>query len=152
MYKVCIIITCMAKMYTTVLQQERSGDRFRFSTQGTNNQRRDLSNAMRSQGLWYSGAFLFSFSPSIVSYFWEPYIVAVISALTLNSLGFTNAVIYARPRFYKFCRDYPHVGLLSSIWHTLVRTRPPARHCLRMETIDGSGVQETKQETCIQDN
>jgi hypothetical protein len=155
----CIIITCMAKMYTTVLQQERSGDRFRFSpTAASNIQRRTLSNAMRSQGLWYSGAFLFSFSPLIVSKFWESYIVAVLSALALNSLGFTNALIYVRPRFLKFCQDYPNVGIVSSIWHTLFRTLPPPRQedhdmivTRRKGTNDGSGVQ-THQETCIQDN
>jgi cytochrome bd-type quinol oxidase subunit 2 len=154
---VCIIITCMAKMYTTVLNRERGGDQFRFSPTASNIQRRTLSNAMRSQGLWYSGAFLFSFFPLIVSYFLESYIVAVFSALALNSLGFTNALIYVRPRFLKFRRDYPNVGIVSSIWQTLFRTLPARRqehHDMthRKETTnDGTGVQ-THQGTCIQDN
>ena len=75
----CVIIVCMVKMYTAVLQQERSGDRFCFSvasrssfitsrdagiTSNAISQRmrsrrhRDLSSTMSSQGLWYSGAFL----------------------------------------------------------------------------------------------
>lgn len=122
----CIIFSCMVQMYNAVLQQEISGDRFRFRVVA--NPRRALSSTMRSQGLWYSGAFLFTFSPLAVNYYWDDYIwdqyIMKLLVLSVNSLGFTNAVIYIRPRFVKFRRENPNVGLASSIRHTLVRSRP----------------------------
>ena len=55
--------------------------------------------------------------------------------VTIDMLGFTNAVIYIRPRFLKFRRDYPTIGIASSLWHTLVRTRPtPASPTRRFST------------------
>ena len=121
----CAIITCMVMLYTAALQRDRSGDQFRVSRPGSN-QRRSLSNTMGSQGIWYSGAYLFSFSPLSLFYFWDPYFIHVLVNLSIYSIGFTNAVIYIRPRFLKFRRDYPNAGIASSLWHTLARSPRPA--------------------------
>jgi hypothetical protein len=79
---------------------------------------------MRSQGLWYSGAFLFTFFPLLLHFIWHIDAIHVLVLLTFPLIGFTNAVIYIRPRFLKFRRDYPAVGIGSSMWHTIARTRP----------------------------
>ena len=142
----CIIIFSMALMYATILEQDRSNDQFRFSSQSSVSlsrvnrvvltQRsslrsssaarptRNLSNTMRSQGLWYSGAFLFSFLPEALSSFSDNYYFHIFVALTVNMIGFSNALIYVRPRFLKFRRDYPNVRIILSFWHVLCRTRP----------------------------
>ena len=144
----CAIIVCMVKMYTAVLRQERSGDRFRFSVVASRSSfiigrattpasstmsrrassirhRRDLlSRTMRSQGLWYSGAFLFTFFPTAFCFLWQKESLQPFVLITLHLIGFTNAVIYIRPRFIKFRRHYQNVGVASSIWYTLVRKRP----------------------------
>ena len=141
-----IIITSMVLMYATILQRERNNDQHRFwvrssarlSTQsgsitrtiGTSSNRssaaaptrRTLSNTMRSQGLWYSGAFLFSFLPEALSSFVENYSFHIFVAFTVNMLGFSNALVYVRPRFLKFRRDYPNVGIWASCWYVLCRT------------------------------
>jgi hypothetical protein len=138
----CFIIGCMIMMYSTTLQRERSGDRFRFSTIFTattttatenddmNRQsarpfrtHRNLSQTMKAQGLWYSGAYLISFLPVLLASFIKQYWLGVMM-VTIDMLGFTNAVIYIRPRFLKFRRNCPDIGIGSSLWHTLVRTRP----------------------------
>lgn len=133
----CVIIMSMVMMYRAILDRERSNDQYRFSTTSTtvnvvsnNNRpflRRNLSNTMRSQGLWYSGAFLVSFFPISVYYtfFFDPYWLLIIVSLTANMVGFFNAVIYVRPRFVKFRRDNSHIGFISSVWYTLLRTSPP---------------------------
>ena len=54
--------------------------------------------------------------------------------VTIDMLGFTNAVVYIRPRFLKFRRDYPTIGIASSLWHTLVRTRPTPSPTRRFST------------------
>jgi hypothetical protein len=121
----CVIIFFMIKMYTAVLQRERSGDQFRFRIASRPDSRgRTLSNTMRSQGLWYSGAFLFTFFPVMLFSLWKNYYSHMIYSLTFQLIGFTNAVIYVRPRFIKFRRDFPSVGVTLSIWFTLVRKRP----------------------------
>jgi hypothetical protein len=140
----CVIITCMVKMYTAVLQRERSGDRFRFrimsrssfigniattpisaiSPRSSSIPHRDLSSAMRSQGLWYSGAFLFTFSPTFLYYLWQSQSIRSLTLLPFRLLGFANAVIYVRPKFHKFRRDYRSIGVALSIWYTLTRRRP----------------------------
>jgi hypothetical protein len=121
----CTIIVCMVKMYRATLHRERSGDQFRFSPAANDNQSRDLSNTMRSQGLWYSGAFLFTFFPQFLLLMgitrWAELLFV---SLPFNLIGFNNSVIYVRPRFLKFRRLYPNIGVVSSVWHTLARTRP----------------------------
>ena len=123
-----IIVICMVMMYKAVLGRERSGDRFRFrptsTTTSNSNPRRTLSNAMKSQGMWYSVAFLFTFFPLLISPFWNAYPRKVLAAFTLNLIGFTNAVIYIRPRLLKFRRDHPNIGFCSSVWYTLIRSNP----------------------------
>jgi hypothetical protein len=111
----CVIIVCMVKMYKSTLHLE------------TNLYRRDLSNTMRSQGLWYSGAFIFTWSPQFLVVLGIKWVALLFVTLPLNLMGFTNAVIYVRPRFLKFRRLYPNIGLALSIWHTLARTRPVRR-------------------------
>lgn len=126
-----VIITCMVKMYTTVLHHERRSTQHRFILRSTN-QRRDLSNMMRSQGLWYSGAFLFTFCPQLFVLLnvghsqWTLFLFIV---LPVNLMGLTNAVIYTRPRFVRFRRKYPYVSTMSSVWNVLSRTspNPPSR-------------------------
>jgi hypothetical protein len=115
----CVIIYLMIKMYTAVLQREQNGDQFRVSRP-----RRTLSNTMRSQGLWYSGAFIFTFLPMMLFFIWKNFYTHIFYMLTFQLIGFTNAVIYVRPRYIKFCRDFPSLGVTSSIWYTLVRKRP----------------------------
>ena len=144
----CTISFCMIKIYSAVLQQDRRGDWFRFpssssaisnangiSRASTNvnigrhssaDPSRELSNAMRLQGLWYSGAFLFTFFPLMLYFIWNIDAFYLLVLFTFNLLGFTNAVIYIRPRFLKFRRDYPDVCISSSIWHSIARTRPAA--------------------------
>ena len=83
---VCTIIFCMHRIYTTVLQQERNTrERHRFSPQSISRTRRlflcrgernstlngYLSDMLRSQGLWYSRAFVFTFVPATLYTFWE---------------------------------------------------------------------------------
>ena len=194
----CVIVFCMVKMYTAVLQQERNGDRFRFSavllgcstsrfsatinrhstsTAGAASSRtstttslrsesrqestirssgssigrrhsftdrilvprRDLSNTMRSQGLWYSGAFLFTFFPIFLYFLWPVQPIYFFVLITFHLIGFTNAVIYVRPRFLKFRRDHRNIGATLSIWYTLTRKRPASGDvepfCLRV-TLD----------------
>ena len=120
----CVILFSMIKTYTAVLQRERSGDRFRFRIASRPDTRRNLSNTMRSQGLWYSGAFLFTFLLIMLFFVWTNYFTQIFSFLTLYLIGFTNAVIYVRPRFIKFRQDFPSLGVTSSIWYTLVRKQP----------------------------
>jgi hypothetical protein len=137
----CAIIFCMIRIYSAVLKQDRSGDRFRFrmsssarASANVNNgprrsaldRSRELSNTMKSQGLWYSGAFLFTFFPLMLRFIWHIDAIHVLVSFTFHLIGFTNAVIYIRPRFLKFRRDYPAVGIGSSISHTITRTRPAA--------------------------
>ena len=131
----CTIIVCMVKMYRATLHRERSGDQFRFSRPSANdNQSRNLSNTMRSQGSWYSGAFLFTFFPGLllvlginVEYISKRSAQLLLVSLPLNVMGFNNAVMYVRPRFLKFCREHPNLGVVSSLWYTLVRARPVRR-------------------------
>jgi hypothetical protein len=147
----CTISFCMIKIYLAVLQQDRSGDWFRFpassntissSTNGISsrattrannnvndrhsnaNPSRELSNMIRMQGLWYSVAFFLSFFPLMLYFIWKITAFYLLAFFTFNLIGFTNAVIYIRPRFLKFRRDHPTVGIGSSIWHTIARTRP----------------------------
>ena len=149
----CFIIGCMIMMYKATLQRERNGDRFRFSTifvlgenrdlarssPRTFRMRRTLSDTMKAQGMWYSGAYLISFSPILLSTFIHAYWVALLM-VTADMLGFTNAVIYIRPRFLKFRRDYPSIGIVSSIWQTLVRSTPTisSRESLRRSSQSNS--------------
>ena len=135
-----VIIFCMLKMYKAVLQRERSGDRFRFTTSsGANsstnsrassnrrsgaNPNRQLSRMMGRQGLWYSGAFLFTFVPLLVYSITNNHIVDWVMLYSFHLIGFTNFVIYIRPRFVNFRMTNPTVGIASSIWHTLARSRP----------------------------
>jgi hypothetical protein len=148
----CFIIGCMIMMYSATLQRERSANRFRFSTifsttggESNNNNaalgqpptgspsssivriRRNLSDVMRAQGLWYSGAFLISFSPIMLSAFIDTNWLGAVMTVTIDMLGFTNAVIYIRPRFLTFRRNYPNIGIASSLWYTLVRSNLPRR-------------------------
>ena len=68
-----IIAVCMVKIYRAALDQERSVDQYRFSTVLRQTQyRRDVSSTMRSQGLWYSGAFMFTFSHQFFSFLKNP--------------------------------------------------------------------------------
>ena len=139
------IITSMVLMFMTILQRERSGDRFRFtapaaaSSPARGRPRRDLTNTMRNQGLWYSGAYLFSFAPLVLKELipndasWLQFLATT----TINVLGFTNAVIYIRPRFLKFRKDFPAISISSSLWHTLARTGPP--RCPGSTTGRGGG-------------
>ena len=121
----CIIIFFMIKIYTAVRQRERSGDRFRFTIASRPDASRNLSSTMRSQGLWYSGAFLFfTFLPIMLFFLWQNFFAHILYILTFQLIGFTNAVIYVRPRFIKFRRDFPSSGVASSIWYTLVRKQP----------------------------
>ena len=130
-----IIVTCMVMMFLATLQRERSGDRFRFQLRSSRvRPRRDLSNMMKNQGIWYSGAYLFSFAPfAFVRVFfplrldnftvgWS--IAWSLCIFALSAIGLTNAVIYVRPRYIKFRQDHPNVGLVMSIWYTLGRTHP----------------------------
>ena len=159
----CFIIGCMIMMYSATLQRERSGNRFRFSTsivsttRGELNNaaalgqpptsspssspvriRRNLSDVMRAQGLWYSGAFLISFSPIMLSAFIDTNWLGAVMTVTIDMLGFTNAVIYIRPRFLTFRRDYPNIGIASSLWHTLVRSNLPTTTRRQSEAISMS--------------
>ena len=124
-----IILYCMAMMFRKVLQRERSGDRFRFSI-ATRQPRRDLSNMMKNQGLWYSAAFFLTFLPNVINMLivkgkGEPlWWYQNLTVFCLHSIGFINMIIYVRPRYVKFRRDNPNVGILSSVWHTLARSRP----------------------------
>ena len=129
----CAIIFCMVKMYTAVLQREQSGDRFRlFASRSSFNvprpnveRNRTLSNTIGIQGLWYSGAFLFTFVPPMIFVlWWQNYWANLIGLFTFHLMGFTNAVIYVRPRFLKFRRDFPSLDIGLSLWCTLVRKRP----------------------------
>jgi hypothetical protein len=139
------IIFSMVKMYTAVLQRERSGDQFRFSVAAaarssfissaanapnaiirrpSSLRHRNLSRKMRSQGLWYSGAFLFTFSPLALDIVLQVEFLMYVALITAQLIGFTNAVIYVRPKLLKFRRDYRNIGFVSSIWYTLTRKRP----------------------------
>ena len=71
------------------------------------------------------------FIPSIA--FW----LRFLATTAINVLGFTNAVIYIRPRFLKFRKDFPAVSISSSVWHTLARTGPP--RCPSSTTGRGGG-------------
>ena len=83
---------------------------------------------MRSQGLWYSGAFLLTFFPQLLLLLGIPFWAQLLFvSLPFNLIGFSNAVIYVRPRFLVFRREHPDLGVASSIWHTLARTRPVRR-------------------------
>ena len=88
---------------------------------------------MRSQGLWYSGAFLFTFSPQLLVVLnvieLSQWVIFIFISLSVSSMGLTNAVIYTRPRFVRFRREYPYVSTMSSVWHVLSRTSPnPPSH------------------------
>ena len=127
-----IIVFCMLMMFLKVLQRERSNDRFRFSLASASSHRRNLSNMMKNQGLWYSAAFLLAFLPNTVGLFRRTdtapnWWYLNTSFFFLHSVGFINMIIYIRPRYVKFRRDYPDVGVISSLWHTFARTRPAAQ-------------------------
>ena len=61
----------------------------------------------------------------------------------LHSIGFTNMIIYVRPRYVKFRRENPNVGILSSIWHTLARSRPNGRRDGNTRGRTSSGTRST---------
>ena len=54
-------------------------------------------------------------------------------------IGFTNSIIYTRPRFLKIRREFPHMCLGWSIWHTLIRTRPSSSSSLPPRRHRGRG-------------
>ena len=158
----CFIIVCMVKLYTAVIQRERSGDRFRFSrssfiitspaeippsaiTQRSSSIRhhRDLSRTMRSQGLWYSGAFLFTFFPVGLLSLWQIEILIYLALVAARFIGFTNAVIYVRPKFLKFRRDHRNIGVVSSIWYTLTRKSPATTTTTTTTSGDRIGTRRT---------
>ena len=87
---------------------------------------RDLSRAMRSQELWYSGAYLFTCFPLGLQFVFEIEAIVSVSLVSFQLIGFTNDVIYVRPKFLKFRRDHRNIGVVSSIWYTLTRKSPPA--------------------------
>lgn len=143
-----IIILSMVMMYMAILARERGNDRYRFSAQTSTrtitvsstttsqgrqssvtstSANRRLSNTMRRQGLWYSGAFLISFFPSVLIAFMSPYWLYIVAAFTFNMIGFTNALVYIRPRFCTFRRENPQVCFFKCLWHTLLRTNAPVR-------------------------
>ena len=135
-----IIIVCMVKMYRAALDQERSVEQYRFSAALRQSQhRRELSHTMRRQGLWYSGAFLFTFSPQFLSFLKTQWVGLLLVSLPTTLMGLTNAVIYTRPRFLKFRREFPHVCLGWSIWYTLIRTHPSSSSPPRGYRGSGSG-------------
>ena len=128
-----IIIASMVIMFLAVLERERSGDRFRFSSQVRSmarRPRRDLSNMMKNQGFWYSAAFVLAFLPYYIYDFAKPEwrMFLYFSLFCLHALGFINAFIYVRPRFVRFRRENSNVGVVSSVWHTLARSRPSSRN------------------------
>ena len=71
----------MVKMYRTALDQERSVDQYRFNT-ALRPPRRDLSHTMRSQGLWYSGVFLFGFAPQFLAFLENPWMKLILVSLS----------------------------------------------------------------------
>ena len=79
---------------------------------------------LREQGLWYSGAFIITFIPPTIFTFWETYWTHLLCVVTFHLIGFTNAVIYIRPRFIRIRRDFPSLGCGPSLWYTLARKRP----------------------------
>ena len=134
----CTIIFCMIRMYTAVLHQETNQNRHRFSVSPASLSRssfvhprrssldrsRCVSEIMKSQGLWYSGAYLFTFVPAMIYVMTPNYWTQLLSVLTYHLLGFTNTVIYVRPRFVKLRHDFPGLGITSSLWYTLARKHP----------------------------
>ena len=124
-----VIIFCMIRMYTAVLHQETNRHCFsveflrRFFLRNSSNST-PLSSMMSSQGLWYSGAFLFTFVPAMIYVMTENYWTHFLCIFTYHILGFTNAVIYVRPSFLKLRHDFPGLGITSSLWYTLARKHP----------------------------
>ena len=150
---ICIICICMYLLYRTVLQREISRERFRFQpssppppattagvlpttssveTESPHQQQtnRPLSEAMRRQGLWYSGAFLLWVLPWIVykvvvEFINPPIWFKGIVAATLPSMGWLNALVYCRPRFLAYRRAHPESNWIQSFKSTILRQNVP---------------------------
>ena len=153
-----VIITSMGMMYKAILARERGNDQYRFSLSranrdsssttvpsrtnqrrclcGANRNNRNLSTTMRRQGIWYSGAFLISFAPTVLIAVISPYWIYLVAAFTFNMIGFTNALVYIRPRFLSLRRENPHLSFVICLWYTVLRRNPPPTR--RNHTITAS--------------
>ena len=116
-----VIVACMISLYRTVLGREISSDRFRFNAENRPPQR-DLSNAMKSQGLWYSGSYLLwvLIRNGIETFVGDsPLWLKAIAAVTFHFIGFSNAMIYFRPRYLKLLSDHPDGSKLRICLYTI---------------------------------
>ena len=142
-----IIIFCMNRMYTTALQNEQlsSHQSPPYSSRNLSScicwrserhhvQEGNISRMLREQGLWYSGAFIVTFIPPTIFTLWETYWTHFFCVVTFHLVGFTNALIYIRPRFIRFRRDFPALGCGSSLWYTLTRKNPPNTNSIANES------------------
>ena len=110
-----IVIGCMLLLYSSVLRQEQSNDRFRVSR----NTRADraYSRQVAYQGILYVWAFLAVEVPWITAIsLWsqnkDPDRMWVSTAIFLPLQGFWNALVYLRPHYWHYvqralCRKEP---------------------------------------------
>ena len=126
---VSAIVTAMYMLYKEVSRQEgglRGNHNF---AQDHSFQRRSsshLSASARNAGLFYSLAYLVTFLPLSVTFFWKPmplWLHAIL-AISFHLIGFINALVYTRPMFILFRSRYPHLNWFSTCWHVMVRTVP----------------------------
>ena len=121
-----VIVGCMVSLYRAVFDRECASDRFRFNPDNSTPIQCNLSNAMRVQGIWYSASYLLWYLPTtIYLVIFEtilgisPFFIMIISAFTVNFIGFTNAVVYLRPRYLELLRDNPTLGRMRILQMTI---------------------------------
>ena len=125
------IVVCMVLLYRAIFNFE-SADGFRDNPDEDRPVRRDLSNSMRIQGIWYSMSYLLWYLPtSIQTGIFDilldvsPLVLRIISRFTFHFIGFSNAIVYFRPRYLILRSENPAFGLLTILRMTIQDQRPP---------------------------
>ena len=123
-----VICYLMYSLYKKVLKKEKEADQFRFTLAETPPPRRILSRAAGWQGLCFSASYFIttfpSFGASLVGFAFNkqiPYFLGLLSVFTINFLGFSNAIVYLRPRYAKFKKDHPDMGIFCCCYYVLLR-------------------------------
>ena len=121
------IVTALFKLYKELYSQEEQILGLRMSANSAlSNQSRILSAAAKRAGLWYSAAYLVTFFPISISFFWKPspFWLQVMVAFSFHLIGFCNAFVYARPMCLVFRRRYPNQNWFWTFVHVVCRTEP----------------------------
>jgi hypothetical protein len=111
-------VTALTIVYREVLRQERMNERFVFADHD-DVRRRNRSNAVFGQALWYGVAFCLTWMFPTISKIavlvtgQKHVALGFLSATFYPLQGFWNWIIYNRPKYVMYVREHPR----SSVWN-----------------------------------